>query len=210
MTTNETISTELPVCPQCHASHASASPCVGVAREITSGPLMAQAESLFESYLAARLLRSRRNLTVAKVTLLRDPRSRAKRDALLRVEAETQTLQTQLLEQTRRAARAREHAKVAAHVESLSAELVSTPSARATEDFRALQAAKADNTMRSTVPHGYSRPDDRECPRCGNRTSADHTVCRCGHRFVAGNESRAEPFLSDEEAAALRPSKFTE
>jgi len=210
MTTNENPDIKPAVCPDCHASHASTSPCVSVPRQSTSGPLAAQAESLFESYIAARLVRSRRNLTVAKITLLRDPRSREKRDALLRAEAETQTLQTQLLEQARRAAQAREHARVAAHVESLSAELASAPSARATEDFRALQAAKADNTVRANVPDGRSRADDRECPRCGERMSADHTACRCGHRFTAGSESRAEPFLSDEEATALRPSKSPE
>jgi hypothetical protein len=210
MTTNDSFNIEPPVCPHCHASHASASPCVSVATQTTSGPLVAQAESLFESYLAARLVRSRRNLTVAKVALLRDPRSSEKRDALLRTEAETQTLQTQLLEQARRTAPARERAKIAAHLESLSAESASATSARATDDFRTLQAAKADNTVRSNASDGRSRPDDRECPRCGDRMSADHTVCRCGHRFTAGNKSRAEPFLSDEEAAALRPPKFTE
>src|SRR5207249_7842171 len=97
MMTNHDFTTDPALCPHCHAHHAPEAACLRPAAR-TAGPLMAQAESLFESYLAARLVRSRRNVTSAKVTLLRDPRSREKREALLHAEAEAERLQGQLLE----------------------------------------------------------------------------------------------------------------
>lgn len=146
MTNNNTIRS---LCPRCNTRHESASACPGITTETqtqtgTTGPLLAQAESLFESYLAARLVRARRNLTEAKIALLRDPRSKDKRDALLRAESEAQRLELQLLEQARRAAKARDRASESTNVSPITASNVST---QPTEDFRTLQAAKADITV---------------------------------------------------------------
>lgn len=84
----------------------------GASPDHTGSPVLpAQAESIAESYIAARVVRSRRALTIAKVALLRDPRNTDKREALRRVEAETNELQAQLLGQVRKASQARAHAK---------------------------------------------------------------------------------------------------
>lgn len=162
MTQNDT---NKPVCPHCHATHTPAAACVRAAAPTT---LLAQAELLFESYLAARLVRARRNLTKAKVEFLRDPRNPERHDALVRAESEAQRLHTQLLDQARRAARLREHASAA--------------SAQPTEEFRTLQAAKADGQHRSTVV-----PLERNEPNAG-----------------------AEPFLTEDDVAALRRTKTTD
>lgn len=142
MMTNENFTAESAPCPHCGARHAPPAPCVR-AETSTVGPLMAQAESLFESYLAARLVRARRNLTSTKVALLRDPRSREKRDQLLRAEAETEKLQAQLLDQVRRATLAREQVRNAARPD--------VPSEQPTETFRNLQAAKAELSAHANV-----------------------------------------------------------
>lgn len=172
---------------------------------LSSSALVAQAESLFESYLAARLVRARRALTVAKVALLRDPRDHAKLEALRTAELETQKLHSQLLEQIRRAAQIRERA--ASEGET------SVASAQATEDFRTAQAAKAEaiyQPQEATESLRCLRPDARECPSCGERLPGDAVVCECGYEFA--QDMVAEPFLTDEEVAALRgkPSKYQE
>ncbi|HLF23512.1 MAG TPA: hypothetical protein VI565_06265, partial [Burkholderiales bacterium] len=135
-----------------------------------SSTLVSQAESLFESYLAARLVRARRALTVAKVTMLRDPRNRSKLEALRAAETETQKLQAQLLEQSRRVAAARERQEQQASHE-------------ATEDFRTKQAAKADAAFQprdATERQRVTHADDRECPNCKERHRSDTSVCICG------------------------------
>lgn len=169
---------------------------------LSSSALLTQAESLFENYLAARLVRARRTLTTAKVTLLRDPRNRAKLDAMRTAELETQKLHAQLLEQTRRTTKAREQAATRTGHEA------GRTSAEATDDFRMVQAAKAEAALQSSESSDrpqWLRPDDRECPKCGERVPGDVTVCTCGHDFATvGNRSVAEPFLSEEEVAALR------
>lgn len=171
---------------------------------LSSSALVAQAESLFESYLAARLVRARRTLTVAKVALLRDPRDRAKLEALRAAELETQKLHSQLLEQIRRAAQMRERAATEGEMPAASAD--------ATEEFRTAQAARAEALCQPQEDESLRRlhPDDRECPSCGKRLSGDTTVCECGYEFP--RDIVAEPFLTDEEVAALRgkPSKYQE
>jgi hypothetical protein len=72
-----------------------------------SSTLVAQAEAVFESYLAARVVNARRELTSAKVALLRDPRNRARLEAIRHAETDVEKLQAQLVEQKRNAARAR-------------------------------------------------------------------------------------------------------
>lgn len=192
------------ICPHCRCSHAPHLACAAA-----GGGLLAQAELLFESYLAARLVRARRNLTAAKVALLRDPRSRERRDALLRAESETQRLHTQLLDQARRAAALRER------TENTSPAAAADPapqphapvSSQATADFRTLQAAKAEITLVTKTPvrGAGALPDNRQCPRCGNGAPGDAATCACGHRFTG-----AGAFLTAEEIAALTGTKSTE
>jgi hypothetical protein len=177
---------------------------------LASETLVTQAESLFENYIAARLVRTRRALTAAKVALLRDPRNRAKLDALRTAEAETERLQAQLLEQSRRTVAARERA---ASVPASNEPPRARTSSEATEDFRSRQAAKADAAYRSpdaADSERVARADERECPNCGERHRSDTSICVCGYNFVAPEHNMvAEPFLTAEEVAALRskPSK---
>lgn len=109
MANNKSTST----CPTCQALIAPSAPycnCTNTAsseRPSASATLVAQAESVFESYLAARVLRARRDLTAAKVALLRDPKSREKLEAIQRAQIEIEQLQAQLVEQTRKASQAR-------------------------------------------------------------------------------------------------------
>lgn len=160
-----------------------------------SSTLVSQAESLFESYLAARLVRARRTLTDAKVAMLREPRNRSKIEALRVAEAETEKLQAQLVDQSRRVAAAREEQERRASIE-------------ATENFRARQAARADAVVEprdDAERKRVSRAEDRECPNCGERHESDTTVCVCGYNFLAPDHDLiAEPFLTAEEVAALR------
>jgi hypothetical protein len=178
---------------------------------LSSDTLVTQAESLFENYLAARLVRARRALTTAKVAMLRDPRNRTKVEALRTAEVETEKLQAQLLEQTRKVAAARERTSdsAPAHEQHISVE-----SAEATEDFRLVQSAKADAVYQpetaSNESEGLSRQGERDCPKCGERLRGEIAICACGYDFVAAGQTLiAEPFLTAEEVAALRgkPSK---
>ena len=175
---------------------------------VATGTLVTQAESLFENYLAARLVRSRRALTAAKVAVLRDPRDRTKLEALRIAEAESVTLQSQLLEQSRRLAIAHEDA------ENSAAERANTQASHeATADFRMKQAARAQAAYPSAGAderHRQAHADDRICPNCGERHRSDTSICVCGYNFLTPEHNRiAEPFLTAEEVAALRskPSK---
>ena len=116
MTTSTEIETGATACPICKAIPDRESgrcrcpriPAHHVPIPSLSSTLVSQAESLFESYLAARLVRARRTLTDAKVAMLRDPRNRSKVEALRAAEVEAEKLQAQLLDQSRRVAAARE------------------------------------------------------------------------------------------------------
>lgn len=197
------------VCPRCHATPDPATGLCGCpapatqvepAADYSSGALVAQAESLFETYLAARLVRARRQLTQAKVALLRDPRNRARLEELRRTEQETRRLQAQLVEQARKVAEAKEQVRAGAATPT-----PETIAAQPTEDFRALQAARAEQAVSAaaTQLERRSRPDDRDCPECARRLPGETTRCPCGYRFAA-DDVVAEPFLSEEELAALR------
>lgn len=203
MNTNDNTNNPAALCPRCRTEHEPAAACA-------PGSLVAQAESLFESYLAARLLRARRNLSAAKVALLRDPRSAAKRDVLLKAQAATQKLEAQLLDQARRAAAAREDARNqrSAPAPAPDASVV-TFSRQPTEDFRVLQAAKAGMSLSAGAEADANVPRaGRECPRCGVHVPGEPTACRCGYTFFPRQDIGAEPFLSAEELAALRAFKL--
>ncbi len=205
--------TDARACPHCHAvpdPATGACGCATVSSEhapagTPSATLVARAESLFETYLAARLVRARRQLTAAKVALLRDPRNRAKLDDLRRVEQEAERLQAQLVEQARRAAQAREQQRAA---DTRAAEPATGVSAQPTEDFRVVQAVMAEEVYNSGAPSQFgprAQPDDRDCPRCGRRLAGDSAACTCGYQFVpAALNAISEPFLTEEELAALR------
>ncbi|HEY8554775.1 MAG TPA: hypothetical protein VIL43_09585 [Burkholderiales bacterium] len=167
-----------------------------------SGTLLAQAEALFETYLAARLVRARRQVTAAKVALLREPRNRTRLEELRRAEQEVERLQAQLVEQVRRTAQAR----AAERQDTATAAPTEPPAgvqAEPTESFRALQAARAEEIAASRFAEG-ARADERTCPSCGARAPGDARICGCGYTFASDNEVVAEPFLTEEELAALR------
>lgn len=200
------------VCPHCQAIPDSATGlcrCPATARaptaplDLSSGALVAQAERLFETYLAARLVRARRQLQAAKTALRRDARKRAHLDELRRAEQETERLQAQVLEQARKAAQAREQQPAPA---PRARPAPAAAGAVASEHFRTLQAAKAEEAYDACGALGRrSRPDHRDCPRCGARIAGESEACVCGHRFAANDAAvLAEPFLSDSEIAALR------
>lgn len=149
-----------------------------------SAGLVAQAESVFESYLAARVVRARRDLTAAKISLLRDPKNRTKLDAVRRAEIEIEQLQSQLVEQTRKATQARARASQATATES------TTPSANAP----------------STEPASPRRvsAEVRDCPHCKRKVSGHIGTCTCGHRFTTDATHLTAQFLSEEEFLALR------
>ena len=81
-----------PRCPE-HVSH--------------SAELVAKAEALFASYLAARIVHARRVAKTARIELLRNPRDRDKAQALRQAEQEVERLQAQLVVQTRASEQAR-------------------------------------------------------------------------------------------------------
>lgn len=201
-------------CPHCHTApdpatglcRCPASPGASAAAlDLPSGRLVAQAELLFETYIAARLVRARRQLKTAKSALLRDARNRACLDELRRAEQETERLQVQLLEQARKAAHAREQHSGGATATPPAPPAPAVARALPTECFRTTQAAKADEAYGAAELGRRSRRDDRNCPRCGDHTPGESGVCACGHEFVAsGTGAVAEPFLSEEEIAALR------
>lgn len=203
-------------CPRCRAVLDPATGlcgCPAAAREAATsldyspapGALVAQAELLFETYLAARLVRARRQVKAAKVALLRDPRARIKLDELRRAEQETERLQAQLLEQARKAAQTREQNRARPLAVPPAPEPEESVHTRPTERFREAQAAKAEDAYDAAGLGRRSRPDDRDCPRCGGHVSGDSTACACGYQFIASDASVVvEPFLTDEEITALR------
>lgn len=154
--------------------------------------LLAKAESLFESYLAARVVHARRRAREAKVAFLRDPRNRKKGDALRHAEREVALLEVQLVEQTRKA----QHARHAA--QNVARPFAGTRSSAAEPASDAARAPSAQSTAIRTVPA------ERECPRCAARVPGAIAECRCGYSF-AMPKAGAEPMLpGDEESLALR------
>lgn len=120
-------------------------------RVSTSSHLVAKAEALFVSYLAARVVHARQRLKLAQRELANDPRNRARIEAVRRADDEITRLQTQLLTQTREAQRAQ----------------------RAAEQARFL-AGEIDAPAVS--PGG-----ERKCPRCGSAMPGAVNHCRCGY-----------------------------
>lgn len=113
--------------------------------------LVAQADALYASYLAARIVRARRAIKTAKIELLRDPRNRHKAQALKVAEENGAILKNKLLAHTR------------AHTLATSTQDTSTIEAAqaAIEKFRAAQTQRAKTLVSdspSAVPHTPSAP----------------------------------------------------
>ena len=157
---------------------------------VASEELVAKAEALFMSYLAARIVRARRAAKAAKVELLRDPRNRGKADAVQTAEQEAQRLQAQLVVHTRQAK----------HAASGDAE-------PRRDDSRATSAgAETDDTIAS-VQTTASDQDHRLCPRCSNRLPSSVNQCRCGYTFESTASTMPSTFLTTAELAALGAGK---
>lgn len=124
------------------------------------------AESLYETYLAARLTRARRRLRRAKAALLRDPRNLEKLATLRRAEDEMEKLQAQRFEQAREAAAPAREPSSPRPAE----ETIPDLSTGATMDFRTAQAARADQTCApqagsSTVAEPFFTEEQPAAPR---------------------------------------------
>lgn len=180
-----------PPCPVCRTAADPATGrcrCPGDPAQAKGGSpdLLAKAEALFESYLAARVVHARRRARDAKVALLRDPRSRDKIEALREAEREAAVLEMQLIEQTRKTQYARSAADDAVRA-SVTDAAPRPVSAAAASPSDSLAAAK-----------------ERECPRCAARVPGAVADCRCGFSFARA-QGGAEPILlSEAELLALR------
>lgn len=93
-------------CSYCNNSLGADGACPTCGHAASSSDLVAKAEALFVSYLAARIVHARQQLKAAQREAAGDPRSRVRRDAVARAEDELERLQTQLVAQTREAQRA--------------------------------------------------------------------------------------------------------
>lgn len=186
------------ICPLCRAA---ADPATGRCHcppdrpvaDSGSPDLIAKAEALFESYLAARVVHARRRTRDAKVAYLRDPRNREKAEALRQAEREASLLEMQLVEQTRKTQQARNAVHDAGRPPAPPA---GVPPA---------EPASVPALAPSTGP-AASRAEslERTCPRCAARAPGAVAECRCGYSFALA-EPGAEPmFLSEDELLALR------
>lgn len=183
-------------CPQCGAvvdAGTGRCLCPPVRPDTKTGSpdLLAKAESLFGSYLAARVVHARRRAREAKVAFLRDPRNREKSDAMRHAEREVELLEVQLVEQTRKAQHLRDGAQNAARPPA-----APLPSIEPASGF-----ARVPSTQTTA---NRTDPGERECPRCAARVPGAVAECRCGYSFTIP-KTGAEPLLpSDEEVLALR------
>lgn len=147
---------QLTLCSQCQKPLDSAGQCYMCdAPAPRASQLVAQAEALFVSYLAARIVHARHRLKAMQRELLGDPRDRARGEAVKRAQEEVQRLQNQLVAQTRESQRAQ----------------------RAVEQARFLTDQQASVIEAPTAPHAT----ERKCPRCGGGLPGAVNHCRCGY-----------------------------
>ncbi len=138
-------------CPTCLSPLDANGACAICGARASSGDLVAKAEALFVSYLAARIVHARQEVNRVRRELFGDPRSRARIDAVERAEQELSRLQAQLVAQTRESQRAQ----------------------RAAEQAHLLSAESAGTISAATA--------ERKCPRCGAAMPGVVTHCRCGY-----------------------------
>jgi len=139
-------------CPTCSSALDAHGACAVCGARASSSQLVAKAEALFVSYLAARIVHARQQLKRAQRELFGGPRSRARIDAVRHAEQELSRLQAQLVAQTRESQRAQ----------------------RAVEQARLLGGEPT--TAASAAAAG-----ERKCPRCGAAMPGAVTHCRCGY-----------------------------
>lgn len=130
----------------------------GQCRACTPPAPVSQAEALFVSYLAARIVHARHRLQTAQEDAGRDPRNRAKLDAISRAEDEVRRLQAQLIAETHE--RQRELRAIEQH------------------RFLAQQRQATANAVASTAA-------ERRCPRCASALPGAVRECRCGYAAEA-------------------------
>jgi hypothetical protein len=220
-------------CPQCSAMLAEETTycACGYRFNTEAQPesnLVAQAEALYETHLRARLQRAVRTARLAKVDLLRDPRSPVKRTQLREMEKEVKALETQVMIQSARVADLRP-AVTHPNVEAAPLRAKPISSVESPDTFRAAQTVKADKTfelfrlqqavekLRSSQAtsafHALQTEKADEvakqtstinaCPSCGAAVNAGVVRCGCGYKLIADADA-ASDFLSAEEKAALR------
>lgn len=139
-------------CPTCSSLLDANGACAVCGARASSSELVAKAEALFVSYLAARIVHARQQLNRARRELFGDPRSRARIDAVKRAEEELSRLQAQLVAQTRESQRAQ----------------------RAAEQTQLLSGEPAGAGSAAVA-------GERKCPRCGAAMPGAITHCRCGY-----------------------------
>jgi len=182
-------------CPACAGPLDTEGTCRACAapEPVSSEKLIAQAEALFSSYLAARIVRARRAVKAAKLELLEDPRDREKAAAVRAAEDEAQRLQGQLVVHTRARQQADDARASVDATESATEPPAQNPAAT-------LPTADAVTVQSTSTSH------DRQCPRCGIRLPGGIAQCRCGYAFEAAASALPSMFLTAAEIAAARSS----
>jgi hypothetical protein len=172
------------ICPSCQSPiDLLLAQCRCPAPTRPSAERVAQAETVFESYLAARVVRARRDVTAAKIALLRDPRNRTRLKALHHAQAEAEQLQAQLSEQTHKAVQAR-------------------APAGALEDL-----ANTGQTQPANVRPERLQQDMRHCPRCGRQLPGSTGNCGCAQLLAHDATHLTASFLNEADLLALRQRK---
>ena len=166
-----------PTCPTCSSLLDANGACAVCGTRASSGDLVAKAEALFVSYLAARIVHARQHLKQVQRELIGDPRSRARSDAVKRAEQELVRLQAQLVAQTRESQRAQ----------------------RAAEQARFLDSGPASATTADST-------GERKCPRCGGSMPGAVANCRCGY-VVETTVDAAALFPAESGASPDKPGK---
>lgn len=141
-------------CTRCAGPLEESGECRACSAQSSAPSLVSQAEALFVSYLAARIVHARQRLQAAQEDSRGDPRSRAKTETLRRAEEEVLRLQNQLVAETRERQR----------------EL------RAAEQQRFLVEHRDATAAAVAAP-----PSVRRCPRCAGELPGAVQHCRCGY-----------------------------
>lgn len=182
------MSTPNRICPECAGALDADGRCSACAATGQSEELVAKAEALFGSYLAARIVRARRALKAAKIEMLRDPRNREKANTAQIAEEETQRLQAQLVAHTRSREQASQSSDGEPQAGGAAAETTNPPS------------------VKQTTSSASTRQDGRQCPRCSAHLPGSISQCRCGYTFEPTGPGLPPIFLTPAELAALQNS----
>jgi hypothetical protein len=200
-------------CPRCHTSLKSTSTSCACGHQFDDTiDLVTQAEVLYETHLRARLQRTKRLARVAKVDLLRDPISAAKKAQSRELESQVRSLQEKLDAQNDVIAQAR--AAVLENAQTVLTTISSIDALRANESVKAAQSMELNrlqaalNELSSAQPsQAFTETQTRKadhvaqkmekaqaCPKCGSPTTIAAVRCNCGFRF---DLARLESGLSE-------------